>query len=114
MNTTDTRPTSARSGVPDRFDLPGATPTPLRGWREDDLERLKARVLRERLTAASDPAAQALVRRAGAEAAALAWLTPYPLLVFPALFDEKLESALKVRAFQARVLERSSELALAE
>jgi len=28
------------------------------------------------------------------EAAALAWITPYPALVFPGLFEEKAEAAL--------------------
>jgi hypothetical protein len=57
-----------------------------------------------------DPTSNNYVRNAANEAAALAWVTPYPLLVFPALFEEKADSALKLAEKQEQVLERSREL----
>ncbi len=74
---------------------------PFRGTHETDLEHLKARLLRERLATA--PAAEALapLRRAGNEAAALAWANEFPLLVLPELFREKAEAALRYAARQA-------------
>ena len=50
------------------------------------------------------------MRRAANEAAALAWATLYPLLVFPVLFEEKIEAALRQAERQARILESSREL----
>jgi hypothetical protein len=55
---------------------------------ENELERLKNRLLREALLVEPSPALVAPLRRAANEAAALAWLEPYPLLAFPELFRE--------------------------
>ena len=49
-------------------------------------------------------------RRAANEAAALAWITAYPLLVFPALFDEKADMAISRAERQEEIRERSREL----
>ena len=54
-----------------------------------ELERLKDRLLLERLNETSEPELNARLRRAANEAAALAWFTTFPLLVFPTLFEEK-------------------------
>jgi hypothetical protein len=40
----------------------------------------------------------------------LAWVTRYPLLVFPALFDEQAEAALLRAERQEQVRQRSREL----
>ncbi len=61
--------------------------------RETDLERLKERLLGERLAAVRETECNRQVRRAANEAAALALVTGYPLLVFPVLFEEKVLSA---------------------
>jgi hypothetical protein len=50
------------------------------------------------------------LRRAVNEAVALAWVTPYPLLVFPGLLDEKVEAALLQAARQENIRQRSLEL----
>jgi len=102
--------------------LPGPTrhlpPTPAprlpRPTREDALEQLKTRLLARALAAASDPNESLLARRAANEAASLAWALPYPLLVFPGLFEEKLGAAHRVQAFQEIVRRRSLEHAFAE
>ena len=46
------------------------------------------------------------MRRAANEAAALAWLTPFPLLVLPALLDEKAEAARRQAERQQTVTKR--------
>jgi hypothetical protein len=60
--------------------------------QENEFERLKVSLLSERLEALWKPELSAQVRRAANEAAALAWVTPYPLLVFPVLFAEKADA----------------------
>ena len=56
-------------------------------------EHLKNRLLLEWLEDAVDARRDSQVRRAANEAAALAWITPYPTLVFPVLFAEKAQAA---------------------
>jgi hypothetical protein len=82
---------------------------PFRVVQETALERLKNRLLREVLYG-SGPAANGYLRRAANEAAALAWVTAYPLLVFPALFEEKAEAALLQVERQKSVRRRSLDL----
>jgi hypothetical protein len=67
-------------------------------------------LLNERLGELPDPTFNSYVRTAANEAAALAWVTRYPLLVFPALFGEKADSALQLAEKQEDVFERSREL----
>jgi hypothetical protein len=52
------------------------------------------------------------IRRAANEAAALAWVTPYPLLVFPVLFEEKAAAELAVANRQQQIRKRTCELFL--
>ncbi len=85
----------ASFGPETRFELAPA-PAPYRAVQENRFERLKAALLAERLEETVEPHLNSQVRRAANEAAALAWVTPYPLLVFPVLFEEKVEAALKV------------------
>src|SRR5689334_8875092 len=84
---------SAEFGPEVRFEVKPEPAGPFRLTMEDRLEALKARLLREKLNDEAKPAWQAQVRGAANEAAALAWVTPYPLLVFPTLFAEKTERA---------------------
>src|SRR6266498_3573949 len=82
-------------GPETRFEIkPAAAPAPFRATQDDDLERLKNQLLRERLSESPQPRFNSQLRQAATEAAALAWVTPFPLLVFPALFEEKAEAAL--------------------
>lgn len=66
--------------------LPGVA---ARGPLEAKLEQLKERLLDEALEEARNIALYAPLKQAALEAAALAWTTPFPLLVLPELFEEK-------------------------
>jgi len=74
------------------------------------LERLKNRLLRDTLFELPDARLNADVRRAANEAAAVAWETRYPLLVFPALFEEKTRNVLRHAERQVSIRRRSLEL----
>jgi hypothetical protein len=50
------------------------------------------------------------LRDAASEAAAIAWTTTIPLLVFPALFEEKAIGAVLQAKRQTRILKKSREL----
>ena len=95
--------------------LPSAPAAPRpRPTRLDSLEQLKLQLLARALQSTTDPIENLLARRAANEATSLAWTSPYPLLVFPALFEEKLREARRMQAFQETVRRRSRELAFAE
>jgi len=90
-----------RSPGPTRDPAPGnhrhtEPPVPFVGLQDTELERLKRRLLRPRLEEATTTEMLVALRRAANEAAALAWLEPFPLLVFPELFAEK-ETSERVR-----------------
>ncbi len=102
-----------RFGPETRFEVKPVPPAPFRATQETELERLKNRVLVRVLNELDGRKANPHVRRAANEAAALAWVTPYPLLTFPGLFEEKVQTALRYAERQTRVLERSAELVLA-
>lgn len=90
-------------GPETRFEVRPVPPAPFRAVLEDEFERLNARLLRERLV---DPRTARLggeLRRAANEAAGLAWATAFPLLFFPALFEEKVRTALKRAARQEAI-----------
>jgi hypothetical protein len=92
------------------FEVRPAPPAPFRARQEAELERLKARLLSEQLALRLAPTLEAQLRRAAAEAAALAWVTRYPLLVFPALFEEMTDAASLRAERQEQVRERSRDL----
>ncbi len=106
--------------VPTRF-APDTrfTVTPLpaasaRAAQGRELERLKYGLLEEFVNETPAPELNALYRQAANEAAGLAWLTPYPLLVFPGLFEELARAARMQASRQERIRRRSQEfLALA-
>ena len=93
-----------------RFEVRPTPPAPFRATQETNFERLKSRLLTESLLAAAKPDLNVAIRRAANEAAALAWVTFYPLLVFPALFEEKLQNAFRHAERQARVYANTREL----
>ena len=109
MNKNETR-VSARFGPETRFEVQPAPPAPFRALQETEFERLKSRLLAETLDEAEQPGLNAPLRRAANEAAALAWVTFYPLLVFPALFEEKSRAAVRQAARQARIYADSREI----
>ena len=90
-----------------RFEVAPVPPAPFRGTRETELERFKNQLLRELLAGTDDPELYAPLRRATNEAAALAWTTPFPLLVFPELLREKAEAVRRYAKRQAALLKRS-------
>jgi hypothetical protein len=109
MNTNYKR-VPAHFGPETRFELRPAPPAPFRALQENHFEELKANLIREQLRRLWRPDLSALVRRAANEAAALAWITPYPLLMFPVLFDEKADAALTAATRQQDIRRRSREL----
>lgn len=97
-------------GPETRFEVQPAPPAPFRAAHESEFEHLKNGLLRQRLEALWKPELSVPVRRAANEAAALAWVTPYPLLVFPVLFEEKAAEALRAEFRQLQIRQRSREL----
>ena len=97
-------------GPETRFELRPVPPAPFRATQETQFERLKTRLLARELAEAPTPELNTPLRRAANEAAALAWNTLFPLLVFPVLFEEKTEAALRQVERQARIFKNSREL----
>jgi hypothetical protein len=89
-----------------RFEVSPAPAAPFRGTQETELERLKARLLGHLLNSADAPLS-APYRRAANDAAAVAWTTCFPLLVFPELLEEKVREARERHQRQQFVLARS-------
>ena len=67
------------------------------------LAGLRNRLVQEELNRASAEPLKRLVRLAAAEAEAQAWLTSFPLLLFPSLLEEKVSEAHRYVARQRRV-----------
>lgn len=107
MNTTDLPVRFAR---PNRLEATFAPTAPFRGVTENNLERLKEQLLTEELRRTPTVELVPHLRRAAEEAAALVWLTPYPLLLLPALLEEKTLAARLKAERQARIRQRSSGL----
>ncbi|HZI32553.1 MAG TPA: hypothetical protein VFF11_09435 [Candidatus Binatia bacterium] len=104
---------AARFAPETRFELRPVAAAPFRANLENEFERLKARLLAEQLDLAGNPELNAPIRRAANEAAALAWVTFYPLLVFPGLFAEKVGQAERHAERQARIYANTRELVAA-
>ena len=93
-----------------RFDLRPLGRASARVAREEELEGLKRRLLAEKLEEFWNTPHNGRLWRAANEAAAVAWVTPYPLLVFPELFEEKAKEVLAYAEQQERVTRMSREL----
>jgi hypothetical protein len=93
-----------------RFEVGSLAPVPLRGARETELEQLKARLLGPLLNTTAAPEQSAPLRQAANEAASLAWFTPFPLLFFPALLEEKLYAAQRQEARQRQIRQQTEAL----
>jgi hypothetical protein len=91
-----------------RFDVVPMPAVPFRGSQEADLELLKNRLLNQLLQEIADPSLVSTLYRAATEAAGLAWFTPFPLLFFPALLEEKAR-ALRCRQLRQRQIRRRTE-----
>ncbi len=99
-----------RFGPVTRFEVTPLPATPVRAAQEAELERLKRRLLTEQLGEVLEPGLTGYVSAAANEAAALAWMTSYPVLVFPVLFAEKVQAALRRAERQEQVRQLSREL----
>jgi hypothetical protein len=64
---------------------------------------LKTRLLLECLNRTPESETHALIMRQANEAALLAWLSSYPLLTFPCLFEERAAATTKEASRRARV-----------
>ncbi len=93
-----------------RFELTPNPAVPFRAGMETELERLKDRLLKELLNETENAALYAPLRRAANEAAALAWVTSYPLLFLPALLEEKVRLAVLQAKRQRLIRQRSAVL----
>jgi hypothetical protein len=98
-----------RFARPVRFNL---DPIPFRAKETTRLELLKDRLLKQLLNTAENAGQNIALRRAANDAAALAWVTEYPLLVFPALLEEKARTALIQYRRQARIRQATQNIAL--
>ncbi len=78
-------------------------------WEENSKASLKE-FQKTRDCRSTSPDLTAPLRRAANEAAALAWLTPYALLVFPTLLEEKAQAARHQTLRQAGIRRRSRNL----
>jgi hypothetical protein len=92
-----------------RFELRANPIAPFRVAQENHFEQLKNKLLAEQLAEVA-PELNAPLRRAANAAAALAWATAIPLLVFPALFEEKVIATVRQAERQARIFRNSREL----
>ena len=84
-------------------------PTPaaaLRDAQQPEFERLKARLLQQLLQESGDAELHASYLRAAHDAAAAAWMSGFPLLALPVLFEEKAALARRQVEHQRRVLKR--------
>jgi hypothetical protein len=99
-----------RFGTETRFEVGPFAAVPFRGTVENDLELLKARLLRQLLAPVAEPGLNTVLRRAANEAASLAWSTPFPLLVFPTLLEEKAVIAERQWNRQGEIRQRSHEM----
>ena len=109
MNTR-TKRLPVRFAQPARFAAPFVPAAPFRGAVEGELEELKNRLLKQELQKTAIVELNVLLRRAANDAASLVWLTPYPLWLLPALFEEKARTARAEAGRQARIRQRSSGL----
>lgn len=78
---------------------------------------LQGRLVEQRFHEPANSLLRQDVEMVAQDAAALAWATPYPLLVFPVLFEERIDVRLVQAGRQERIQEQSRSImieALAE
>ena len=79
-----------------------------------EFRQLKARLLTPALSAVVDPGLRRQLLLAANEAAAVAWTTDYPMLVFPELLQEKTNELREYTERQAEIREASPVLEVVE
>lgn len=99
-----------RFGPETRFEIGPLAPVPVRGPVESDLEKLKARLLRPLLDRVMEPELTTALQFAANEAASAAWFTPFPLLFFPTLLEEKAASARRQQKRQREIRQKTQGL----
>lgn len=82
-------------------------PVARRGGFERELERVKRRLLERLQQEPLYAGLEGALGQAANEAAALAWMTPFPLLVLPVLMEEKAETVRYRTQQQLRIYLRS-------
>jgi hypothetical protein len=90
-----------------QFEVRAAPAVPFRATLENRFEALRQQLLVAGQESALEAGPNAQLRQAANEAEALAWVTPYPLLVFPVLFEEKAQEA-RLRALRQKHIRRRS------
>ncbi len=96
------------------FDSSVVPAAPARGRQESELERLKNRLLDQPLLQNESPALRSALRQAANEAAAIAWMTPFPLLILPSLLEEKAVRARDHFRRQREVRQKTLKLSVPE
>jgi hypothetical protein len=99
-----------RFGPETRFEIATVGPVPNRGPVENDLEQLKARLTRPLLATVTEPELSTALQRAANEAASAAWFTPFPLLFFPTLLEEKAAIAKRQQERQREIRQQTQGL----
>jgi hypothetical protein len=102
-NRTKSKLVKTRFGRETRFEIGPLAAVPVRGPAENDLEQLKARLVRPLLDTVKEPELNTALQRAANEAASAAWFTPFPLLFFPTLLEEKAAKALRQQKRQQEI-----------
>ncbi len=100
----------ARFGPETGFEVRPSPAWLARKEQEKKLESLKSRLLEDSMADVWEPEMRRFLSSSANEAAAMAWLTGYPLLVFPGLFEEKAASTLRRMERQVEIRQRSREL----
>jgi hypothetical protein len=104
-----------RKAVPTRFARPTRFAVALAsskfwGRQAVELEGLKGRLLQPLLARTYDPVVLRALERAAQDAAALAWsMSPFALLFFPGLLEEKAAEALAYARYQEQIWERNQQ-----
>ncbi len=101
---------TAAVATPTRFETEAIPAGLTRGHTETELEQFKERLLGQLALSNAPDTLRTTLRQAADEAAALVWLTPFPLLWLPALLEEKTAAARQKVALQARIRQQSSDL----
>jgi hypothetical protein len=97
---------SAKAGRDTDFDIQARSAVP-RAVLDVEFGKLKNRLLSLEAARVGTFEQARMLRLAATDAAGLAWLTPFPLLVLPQLFEETVEAARKREALQEDIRQRS-------
>lgn len=107
------RPLQTKFRRETRFEVCPIINAPFRGHVESRLEQLKHALLQPLLRGTGNSELHSKLIWAAQEAAGLAWLTPFPLLVFPSLFEEKVTTARKQWLKQQKIRRSARQLPIA-